>query len=643
MATIAGRRHLVLPGLVAVTGTLELSLSGVRPRWLTVGCYWAACAVLALARWAPLAVPPAVATLYAGAGAAGADIVSPASWIVVLAVACFDAGLRRGLSRVLRSLASVTAAVAVSFAGLAWFTTFAPSLAFGLVFAFGSWSLGVALRAALDRAGRAGVAAEREGMALLTTGERAAAQTRARLAAEIPDVLAHAVGAMLVQTAVAADQVGSSPRLASQALDDVARAGRNALAQTAGVLQVLRRPQPAAAELPAPAVLPAPSGTSATAGRPRRSDAVVPAVIGLLVTLEAAAGRDASLALTLVAAWLSAGVLCLRRAYPSWMAPAVTGVMLAASWLGVSGDDDPATTVLLFALAGLSTGRHVPRERLWLGLAAVLAGCGLLLLSVGVGGGGVLVTAVVLVPWCVGVLVRGALDRARDAAAAAERARLTRGLAADRSAADERARVARGVHDLLADSLHVMVVQATVAAELVARDPDDAVVAVERVQDAGREALHRLGRLLPLIQDGHAGAVPEPGTAALPGLAERFTCAGLGVELDMADGVPLPPMVEVSAYHIVAEALTNALKHAPGSSVQVRLTRTGSWVDVEIRNSRASARPSDRPAPGGHGLIGLRERVAAFGGRLDAGPTADGGFRLAASMPLPLAAGGGAS
>jgi len=255
------------------------------------------------------------------------------------------------------------------------------------------------------------------------------------------------------------------------------------------------------------------------------------------------------------------------------------------------------------------------------------------------------VTTVVLLPWCVGVLVRGALDRARDSAAAAERARLTRGVAAERSAADERARVARGVHDLLADSLHVMVVQATVAAERVIAGPEDAAVAVERVSDAGREALRRLGRLLPLIQDGRAGAGPEPGMAALPGLAERFTRAGLGIELDVAGAVPLPPMVEVSAYHIVAEALTNALKHAPGSGVQVRLARTESRVDVEIRNSRASSRAPARPAPapGGHGLIGLQERVLAFGGDLDAGPTADGGFRLAASMPIPRADGGGAS
>jgi signal transduction histidine kinase len=179
----------------------------------------------------------------------------------------------------------------------------------------------------------------------------------------------------------------------------------------------------------------------------------------------------------------------------------------------------------------------------------------------------------------------------------------------------------------------------------VVADPDDAAVAVERVSHAGREALERLGRLLPLIQDGQAGTAPEPGMAALPGLAERFTRAGLRVELDVADTVPLPAMVEVSAYHVVAEALTNALKHAPGSGVQIRLARTGSRVDVEVRNSRASSPPSTRPAPapGGHGLIGLHERVQAFGGDLDAGPTADGGFRLAASMPIPRAAGGEAS
>jgi signal transduction histidine kinase len=626
MGTMAGRRHLVLPGLIAVIGALEITVSGVRPRWLTLVMFAAACAVLRLSVRAPLAVAPAVGALYAGAGAVGADIVNPAAWIVVLAFACFDAGLRCGPSRVLPCLVSVCVAVAVSYAGLAWFTTFTPNLAFGLVFGLGSWALGTALRAALDRAGRAGAEAEREGIALVMAGERAVSQTRSRLAAEIPDVFAHAVGAMVVQAASARDQVRSSPVLASRTLEDVARSGRNALAQTAVVLHALRPPQP---DTTAP---PRPVEPSRTLGRWRPYDAAVPAVIGLLVTLEAVMNADRSLVVTVSAAWLAAGVLCLRRRFPLLVAPAVSGVMLAAYWLGVS-IDGPATTVVLFALAGLGTGRYLPRERLPSGLAAVLIAAGLMLLPVGVEGDVVLVAAVGLVPWGVGVLVRAALDRAGSSAAAGERARLERAVEQERSAANERARVARGVHDLLADSLHVMVVQATVAAELAASDPGDAVIAVERVQEAGRDALQRLGGLLPLIQDGDARLHPQPGMAALPGLAERFTRAGLEIEIDLAVAEPLPPMVEVSIYHIVSEALTNALKHAPGSGVQVRTAHTRSQVDVEVRNSRPPSRPA--PLPGGNGLIGLRERVLAFGGSLDVGATPDGGFQLAASIPIP--------
>ena len=127
---------------------------------------------------------------------------------------------------------------------------------------------------------------------------------------------------------------------------------------------------------------------------------------------------------------------------------------------------------------------------------------------------------------------------------------------------------------------------------------------------------------------------PQHGVADLPALADEYVRAGLGIDLEVDDVMARLPMgVELSTYRIVQEALTNALKHAPGSPVRVRLAREGSDVAIEVRNGPAAS-AAFAVVPGGHGLVGLRERVSLFGGALDAGPTADGGFVLAATLPM---------
>jgi len=119
--------------------------------------------------------------------------------------------------------------------------------------------------------------------------------------------------------------------------------------------------------------------------------------------------------------------------------------------------------------------------------------------------------------------------------------------------------------------------------------------------------------------------------ADIPALAEEYARAGLGIDLDV-DVARLPIGVDLSTYRIVQEGLTNALKHAPGSPIRIRLARRESEIAIEVRNGPATARIAT--VPGGHGLVGLRERVSLFGGNLDARPTADGGFVLADTIPL---------
>jgi signal transduction histidine kinase len=180
-----------------------------------------------------------------------------------------------------------------------------------------------------------------------------------------------------------------------------------------------------------------------------------------------------------------------------------------------------------------------------------------------------------------------------------------------------------------------MIVQASVAADLAERDPPRAATAVAEVERSGRKALGEIGRLLRLIDasaDG-VGTRPQHGVADLAVLAEEYERAGLGVDLEVTGVVGLPIGVELSTYRIVQEGLTNALKHAPGSPVRVHLARRAADVAIEVRNGPASSNEVARVA-GGHGLLGLRERVSLFGGSLDARPTDDGGFVLTATIPI---------
>jgi signal transduction histidine kinase len=235
-------------------------------------------------------------------------------------------------------------------------------------------------------------------------------------------------------------------------------------------------------------------------------------------------------------------------------------------------------------------------------------------------------------PWGVGVALRRAYQQGRVLAAEAERARADRRHEAERAAAEERRRIARELHDVLSNGLSVMVVQAALAAEL-AGTGGPAGPPAEAAERAGRAALAETARLLALLRNGGRDTHPARGVADLRALADDYGRAGLGVELHV-DGVgALSAGIDLSTYRIVREGLTNALKHAPGSPVQVRLARRDAELAIEVRNGRAGARP---PAAisGGHGLVGLRERVTLFGGRFDAGATADGGFVVAATLPV---------
>jgi signal transduction histidine kinase len=636
------RSDRLLPALIGAVGAVEITAAGYDPVWLTLATFLLAAAVLGAARLAPLAVPPLATAIYATAALLGADVAEPASWVPLIAFACFSTGLHASRAQRLAGLASVLAALAILYAGLEWLTEFEPSLLFGLIMTAGAWALGLALREALDRNRRAGAEAERARVDRALAGERAAEAERERIAVELHDVLAHSLGEMVVQSSVAGDLVRADPGAAAAALGGVAQTGREALAETGRLLRLLRDDRDelglgggTASDVRAE---PQPDAVAAAPARPLR-DALLPALFGVIATAEIVSGGYEPLWASLTAYWLAVAVLCARRAVPLAMPIAVAAIFVGARLVD-SETVEPASWLLPGALAYFSAGRHVPRSRAGWGFASVLASLGLLTLEAAARGERtadlVLVLAAGVGPWVVGVALRETLERTRALAAETERERLEQELEAERAAAAERKRIARELHDVLANSLSVMIVQAYGGAALAVGDPDGAAAAVSEVERSGRSALGEIGRLLRLIRNGgnEVGTRPQHGVADLPALAEEYTRAGLRVDFD-ADGVArLPIGLDLSTYRIVQEGLTNALKHAPGSAVRVRLTQRESELAIEVRNGPAAARTA--PAvPSGHGLVGLRERVALFGGSLDARPTAGGGFVLAATIRVP--------
>jgi signal transduction histidine kinase len=232
--------------------------------------------------------------------------------------------------------------------------------------------------------------------------------------------------------------------------------------------------------------------------------------------------------------------------------------------------------------------------------------------------------------WLTGVLVRA---RRQAASLARRNAALQR--QAEQAAAAERARIAGELHDIVAHHLSVMVLLAAGArASGTATGP--ALENLENIENSGRQALAENRRLLDVLRDTseETALAPQPGIGELDALATNVRAAGLPVNL-VIDGDPaaVPPAVDVSVYRIVQEALTNVLKHAGHARADVRIGCADEAVTIEVTDD-GTTQLGDRALACGHGLAGMRERAAIFGGELHAGPRAAGGFAVRARLPL---------
>ena len=198
--------------------------------------------------------------------------------------------------------------------------------------------------------------------------------------------------------------------------------------------------------------------------------------------------------------------------------------------------------------------------------------------------------------------------------------------------AGERARISRELHDIIGHSMSVISLQAGAAEQLLRRDPDRAEGHLKAVQQTAHEALVEMRRLMGVLREDEAEYAPQPGLGSLDALVRD---AGLEVAV-VVEGEPpasVPSSIDLAAYRIVQEALTNARKHARAPRADVRIRYGDGELGVVVANPRG-ARPAAAGESGGRGLAGMRERVRVFGGTVDAGPAADGGFVVSARLPL---------
>jgi signal transduction histidine kinase len=306
------------------------------------------------------------------------------------------------------------------------------------------------------------------------------------------------------------------------------------------------------------------------------------------------------------------------------------GLLLLVATRNTVGIATLGCSVALYTAVGAGARRQM-RIAVAVMVVAVLGGLAMQPVDLS-SGGAVWTVGFFVVAGVLGLGVRNRRERF-EAEVVATRERAARGLA------DERLRITRDLHDIIGHAMGVMVVQAGVAERLLDTDPEEARAAVARIGTTGRTSLAEMRQVLQVLRnDDPADLLPRdpvPGLSDVPALVARVReAAGLPVTLTVAgSALPLPQGVELAAYRIIQESLTNCLKHASASRAEVVLTYGHEELMVVVDDDGSSR---SAPETGvGSGLSGMRERVAVYGGRLTTGPGADGGFRVEANIPVP--------
>ena len=607
---------------------------------------------LAWRRRAPLLPLAAVAAGLVTQTLLGGLVAEPAvTSLVALVLALYAAG------RYVAGAAGLAVAVATTVALAAMRIAFDPAveragdailtLAYAPVpLLVGRWLRGQALlRAELE--GKADeLERERERNAL-----QAADEERMRIAADLRAVVTGSLTAILRDAEALPGRLGAHEGAAARALfAGIAGRAREALADVRRILGVLRHGSPAplgpgappeatateraaATPPPAPAAVPPPQRT---ARRARRHDLALVAALLAGAELELAFAAPAGdLPLAAVSAVLIVAPLLWRRRAPVAVALAV---LAAVALQSVVLRLDPFPVADSFALisASYAVGAHAGRRAAVAGLAALVAGLAAHAAVFHPDGVAPAVLGAGLVPWVAGRTLRSRRLLARELgerAARMEHAREQEALAA-RTA--ERVRVARELHDAVAHSISVIAIQAAGADGLVDRDGERAAQVAALLATVSRDALAELGRL---VAPAAAETAAQPGLAGVDALAQRARAGGMEVDVRV-EGEPaeVPSGVDLAAYRIVQEALANTAKHARAGHAWVVVRYDRRVVEVEVADDGRGpngARPAG--AGGGHGLVGIRERVALYDGTLDVGRRPSGGFLVHARLPTTAA------
>ena len=375
----------------------------------------------------------------------------------------------------------------------------------------------------------------------------------------------------------------------------------------------------------------------------RVQDALLAAGIFLVAALEVMLTdqRDGALWLNVLAIAAFAVPLAWRRRAPLPVAVwvfAIAAVMTAS----LTGVDDLSTPFLVVLVVAYSCGAAADARTAVIGLAIVWAGIAVVSTAMpqAVVGDYLFPMGFALAAWGGGRAVTHRGRLAAELHEAAVRAQEAREEQAARAVAQERRRIAREMHDVIAHSVSVMVVQAGGARRILDRDPQRAAAAAALIERTGRDALAEMRRLLGALGPADTAAsglalTPQPSLAELEALIDRARDAGLPVTLRLeGERRPLPAGLDLAAYRIVQEALTNAVKHAGAAETEV-LVRWGERdLDVVVTDTGDPRVVVPVAGGSGHGLVGMRERVQLFGGKLHAGPVPGGGYEVRARLPL---------
>jgi signal transduction histidine kinase len=368
---------------------------------------------------------------------------------------------------------------------------------------------------------------------------------------------------------------------------------------------------------------------------PPRSDLILAAVLGLAAIVEVTTSSKIEPKSGAYAAeLLIASGVAFRRSAPLAAATIVALGIAIESAVGVPLQE-PVLPLVAYVVVAYSLASYAPLKTA-IGGAFVLLGGLALQVSIASGSFGNVVFGMIFVVafTAMGITVR---RRTAEAAAGARRQANHEHELEDASRTarqDERGRIARDIHDVIAHSLSVMIVQAGAAEQVVRNDPERAVEPLQIVQETGRAALGEMSVLLNVLRSGSdmAGLAPQPGIDSLPTLLDEARGSGLPVEFATSgDQRAIPAGVGLTVYRVVQEALTNARKHAgPQTSVRVELGYSPEAVAVSVIDSGGQPTVDHN---GGHGLVGMRERVESYAGTLYTGPEASGGYGVHASIP----------